>query len=339
MKKIIYISLCSLVIFIGLPTFVHAADMYMVLDKTQVSAQEIFSATVYVSSEGTAINNAEASINFPANLLSVSSVSTAGSIFSIWVEQPSFSNTSGTIRFNGGIPTPGYSGKFGNVVRINFIAKNTGTANITFGSSSVRANDGNGTDVLSGTRDGLVTIIEATPVVVPDTETEPDVVPDTEEVPETVSDTETAPEGVPGLIQEGPQIPPPQITPEPEYIQVVPKREIDTTVLIQTISNAITFIVLLAVLFVLIYYAIKKFRKLRRHLRKDRVNTEHRIDKVFEILNSDTKRHIKMLQKASAKRKLTKEEILILDELWDNLEESEKYFTNKVRNIKKKKDL
>ncbi len=164
---------------IALPLSAEAAEMYLVLDKTQVTEQGTFSGTVYVSTGGVAINNAESTLHFPTDLISVDSVSIVGSIFNIWVEQPTYSNTAGTVYFNGGLPTPGYSGEAGNSLRINFRAKKSGTANITFGTSAIRANDGKGTDVLTNRRggsiavtSGFITLPQTTPVV-PTTQPQP----------------------------------------------------------------------------------------------------------------------------------------------------------------------
>jgi hypothetical protein len=144
--------------FFLLPSHTHAADMYLILNKTQVAEQGTFTGTVYVSTGGLPINNGEGTIHFPSDLISVDSVSTAGSIFNIWVEQPSFSNTAGTIYFNGGLPTPGYAGESGTSLRINFRAKKAGAATLTFGSSAIRANDGIGTDVIAQKRGASITI-------------------------------------------------------------------------------------------------------------------------------------------------------------------------------------
>jgi hypothetical protein len=54
---------------------------------------------------------------------------------------------------------------------------------------------------------------------------------------------------------------------------------------------------------------------------------------VFEIIKGNTKQHIRMLEKASAKRKLTKEERVILAELSDDLDEAEEYLLERVKSI------
>lgn len=140
---------------------VDAATLYFIPGSGNIAVGDIFTANVYVNTKGVAVNNAEAVVNFPPDLLSVTSVSRTGSIFSLWVEEPSFSNTGGTVIFNGGLPTPGFSGSAGKVASIVFRAKKTGEASLIFSSAAVRANDGLGTDILDGQGSAKFTLQEA----------------------------------------------------------------------------------------------------------------------------------------------------------------------------------
>jgi len=117
--------------------------------------------TLYVilNSQGVAVNNAEVTLKFPTDLVDVVSVSKGGSIFSLWVEDPSFSNSSGVISFNGGIPTPGFVGTQGSLVSILIRAKKAGRAEFVFSGAAVRANDGLGTNVLEGQSGKVITIV------------------------------------------------------------------------------------------------------------------------------------------------------------------------------------
>ena len=108
--------------------------------------------SVILNSEGVAINNAEAKIIFPTDLLEVISISKGNSIFSFWVEEPIYSNLTGAITFNGGIPTPGFTGSNGTVISVVAKAKKAGRADLIFSDATVRANDGLGTDVTSPVR-------------------------------------------------------------------------------------------------------------------------------------------------------------------------------------------
>lgn len=127
-----------------------AASIYSVSSQTQINENQNFSVTFYANTNSIYINNVEASIKFPNDLLSVESINTNGSIFTMWVEQPKFSNEAGTISFNGGIPNPGYLGSNGKIFSVIFRAKKVGDANISFSSANIYANDGLGTDVTTG---------------------------------------------------------------------------------------------------------------------------------------------------------------------------------------------
>ena len=80
---------------------VQAATSYFSPSSGNFSVGNIFTVNVLVNTGGVAINNAEAVINFPSDLLEIVSVGKSGSIFSLWVEEPNFSNSAGVLSFNG----------------------------------------------------------------------------------------------------------------------------------------------------------------------------------------------------------------------------------------------
>ena len=126
-----------------------AASLYFSPASGKFDAGNIFTVSVLVNTQSAAINNAEATVNFPAEFLSVISVSQSNSIFSLWPQSVVFSNSAGTISFNGGLPTPGFNGSSGKIFSAVFRVKKAGTASLVFSGASVRANDGKGTDILS----------------------------------------------------------------------------------------------------------------------------------------------------------------------------------------------
>jgi hypothetical protein len=107
-----------------------------------------FSVSVYVSSPDKAMNAASGVVSFPIDKLEVVSVSKMNSVMNLWVQEPTFSNTKGTINFEGIALNPGYTGSRGTVIAVTFRTKSAGVANITFSSGSVLANDGVGTNIL-----------------------------------------------------------------------------------------------------------------------------------------------------------------------------------------------
>jgi hypothetical protein len=123
-------------------------------------ANSTFSAQVVVNTQGQAINAADATLSFNPSQLAVVSVNRTGSIFNLWVTEPTFSNSAGTISFSGGLPS-GYTGSAGAVMNVTFRAIGSGPARVNFSSGSVLANDGRGTNVLTTMNGGNYTILAA----------------------------------------------------------------------------------------------------------------------------------------------------------------------------------
>ncbi len=118
---------------------------------------DFFTVRVLANTGGNAINAAEGLISFNNQELQVTSVSNAGSIFNLWVTEPEFSNTQGTITFAGGSPK-GYTGSNGQIFSITFRALTEGISNVTFTSGVMSAADGRGTNILSSMGGGKYTI-------------------------------------------------------------------------------------------------------------------------------------------------------------------------------------
>lgn len=145
-----------------IPEVSEAARVYLAPAASSVTVGNIVTVNAYVSTEGVAVNNGEAVIQFPTDLLQVVSVSKSASIFSLWVEEPTYSNSAGRVSFNGGITNPGYNGTAGQMVSITFRATAPGTASLLFGDTAVRANDGLGTNVLTTKTGSTLTLSNAT---------------------------------------------------------------------------------------------------------------------------------------------------------------------------------
>lgn len=167
-----YLIFFSAVFFLLFATRASAATLFMNPSKAEVTVGNIVNIQVAVDTLDKVINNAESIVQFPKDLLEVVSVDKA-SIFSLWIEEPSYSNNAGQLIFNGGVPNPGFQGSNGKIISITFRAKKVGTASIVFSNSAVRENDGLGTDVLSGKIGSEITIpgVQTQPAI--DTQTKP----------------------------------------------------------------------------------------------------------------------------------------------------------------------
>ncbi len=128
----------------------HAANFFFAPASATKEAEQVFTVDVYLSSEDQSANAVSGVILFPKQVLQVKSLSQSGSIMSLWVQPPSFSNTEGTIQFEGISFNPGFIGRSGKLFSITFIGKADGLATVSFSSASVLANDGLGTQIISG---------------------------------------------------------------------------------------------------------------------------------------------------------------------------------------------
>lgn len=164
------IRFCATVLYANILFFVghnaSAAILQINANPTTLSPGEIAELTVVVNAQDQAINSAEAKIIFPTDLLEVVSVSKNSSVFSLWVEEPQYSNQAGTLSFSAGIPTPGFSGSSGTTLSFVVKAKEAGRADIFFSDAAVRANDGFGTNVLTSKKGGAITIANSVEPVV-----------------------------------------------------------------------------------------------------------------------------------------------------------------------------
>lgn len=127
----------------------QAASLYFSPSSGGYVIGNTLSVSVYISSTDQAMNAASGVISFPQDKLEVISFSKNGSVFSLWVQEPSFSSSAGTINFEGIVLNPGYTGSAGKIITVNFKARAVGSVPLLFSSGSVLANDGKGTNILT----------------------------------------------------------------------------------------------------------------------------------------------------------------------------------------------
>lgn len=128
---------------------VEAANLYFSPASGSYNVGNTVSVNIYVSSSDQSINAVSGVVYFPADKLEILSLSKSGSISSLWVEEPSFSNVNGTFSFEGVVLNPGFTGSAGKVITANFKVKSAGQGVLGFSSGSVLANDGKGSNVLT----------------------------------------------------------------------------------------------------------------------------------------------------------------------------------------------
>jgi len=159
MRKIFPILLILILSFTVI-SFVQAqrASLYLTPSSGTYTVGNTFLVQVKVNTGGVAINAADGTLIFDPDKLEVRSISKEDSIFTLWVQEPIFSNSLGTINFAGGKPSPGFTGAAGTIINITFKARTSGTANVTFASGSVLADDGKGTNILASMGSGSYTL-------------------------------------------------------------------------------------------------------------------------------------------------------------------------------------
>ncbi|MFC1789503.1 cohesin domain-containing protein [Patescibacteria group bacterium] len=127
----------------------HNVSLLISPESDSFSVGSNFEVYLNIVTEGVLINAAQGKISFPTDKLEVVNISKDDSVFSIWAEEPNYSNKEGKISFTGGLPSPGFSDK-GNILKIVFRAKESGDFKLFFSDEAkVLANDGLGTNVLT----------------------------------------------------------------------------------------------------------------------------------------------------------------------------------------------
>lgn len=136
-------------LFLLLPNISHAATLYLSPTSRTLAVGERATLTVYVDAAGVPINAVSGSITYDASALEAVSIGKSGSVVNFWVQEPSIS--AGGASFEGVILNPGYSGSRGKVADITFIARREADLSVSIAGASVLANDGTGTNVITGT--------------------------------------------------------------------------------------------------------------------------------------------------------------------------------------------
>ena len=150
-----------------LPLTLRAAVLFVSPASGTYAAGAKFTASFRVDSEGVSLNAAEAALSFESEKLEVVSVSKSGSMFSLWTQEPTFSNSSGSISFGGGIPSPGYNGSSGLLFSATLRMKAQGNAVLQYVSGLVLANDGSGTNILRTSRSASYSTPAPKPATLP----------------------------------------------------------------------------------------------------------------------------------------------------------------------------
>jgi hypothetical protein len=152
LSRLILGSLVAAWLFGAQPLFVKAEGTQLFFSPASGTnlVGSTFDVSVLLNTQGQSINTVQVDIKYPADKLRIVKPSSDRSLLAIWLEPPVYSNVNGTARLVGVIPNGVTTGS-GLVSTITFEAIATGTAVVEIRStSSVLANDGLGTETLSG---------------------------------------------------------------------------------------------------------------------------------------------------------------------------------------------
>lgn len=151
---------CSVIWFLFGSSSALAASLFFSPSSGTYKVGETFTLRVVVSSPDQAENAVSGVLAFPSDKLDAVSISKSGSIVSLWVQEPSLGAGRGS--FEGITFNPGYKGSSGRVLSVTFKAKAAGTAVVRLSSGAILANDGQGTNILSGLGISTITITDGT---------------------------------------------------------------------------------------------------------------------------------------------------------------------------------
>ncbi len=129
---------------------VFAATLEVVPTFGSVTVGDNIKVKLVLSSANQSANAVSGKVSFSKELLTLNSISKSDSLISLWPVEPTYSNSNGSASFEG-VVLNGYKGSSGTVLTLFFKAKASGNAVIKFSDASVLANDGQGTQILSGT--------------------------------------------------------------------------------------------------------------------------------------------------------------------------------------------
>lgn len=153
---------CSVVLLGSLSTGTQAATLTVQTATAKVGQGETFIAEVRVDSEQEVINAVQARVTFDPHALEFVSLEKAGSVLSLWPEEPKVDSDTGVITFAGGIPNGSYVID-GRVLQMVFRAKKLGMTQLSIdgGTAGVYLNDGVGTKAAFRVRSLYVDVVVA----------------------------------------------------------------------------------------------------------------------------------------------------------------------------------
>ena len=316
-KSVLFIFVCF--IFLGASVTEALAASLTFAAGSSYAVGQTFSVNVLVSAAGGESANAVSAVaTFPTDKLRLLSLSKAGSIMSLWTQEPSFSNGNGTANFEGVILNPGFSGQGGRVITLRFQVLATGLATLSFSNASILANDGQGTNILTNARSISLQLVEGVPE--PEPTSQPTYTPKAHHVVEPPVNIIPIPQ------------PAPLGQPQPGIITVV-----DTNSVEGYLTLAAILFILLFIFFCLGLYLFHIIREIRARMYSVAERTQSYTTRAFKELHDDIDEHLQLLRRARSKRDLTEEEEIFMTTFERRMEAAEKGILKELGNLRKKR--
>jgi len=160
MRKIFLIFTILMLFFVIVPLVkAEGASLYFSPTAGTFFVGSTFDVSIFLNTNDNNVNAVEVHLKFDPKKLQITSPVAGKSFISVWISQPTYSNTEGRASFQGGAPSPGINTSSGLISTITFRAIAPGETSISFlNSSKVLLDDGKGTNILSSLSQGVYTI-------------------------------------------------------------------------------------------------------------------------------------------------------------------------------------
>ena len=150
----------AFIVFISSATHAKAAQLLLSPPTGTFQVGSTFDVGLFLDTQGQAVNLVDANLIFPPDTLQLVSPTLGQSIFSMWTAQPVFDNQKGLVKLSGGMPG-GLTVSRGLITTLTFRVKQASSAAVIkfADDSTVMANDGVGTNILTNAQSAVYTFL------------------------------------------------------------------------------------------------------------------------------------------------------------------------------------
>lgn len=162
-----FVGVMALVLLV-LPHAIHAGELSLFPEQGTYGVGEEFQIRIVANTGTDAVSAIEAELTFDPKILEIRSISTEGSVLSLWSKSPIFSNTTGAIQFSGWA-RENFTGTKRLVMTINATPARAAASSVVFTSGAMLAGGINTlTSMKGGAYSSEARSVPATPAPVED---------------------------------------------------------------------------------------------------------------------------------------------------------------------------